>query len=138
MVDTTKSLHQRNVPILKEALVLLVQEFDISEDKTHVSLETFNKRATVHNKFNDPDYWSLNAVIDLINTSIDDLKSPTRLDYALQRANDTMYTEANGDRPGQRNVLVLFTDGRTHEKTDLVRYSAYIKALKVTVIQMAL
>ena len=137
VVDTTKSLGYKNVPFLKEALVLLIQKFDIAEDKTHVSLETFNRKAQVLNKFNDPSYWSVNAVTDLINTSIDKLKSPTRLDYALEKANGTMFTEANGDRPGERNVLVMFTDGRTHESTDFDKYSAYIKDLKVTTIQTA-
>ena len=136
MVDTTKSLRYDNVPVMKKALTLLVQKFDIAENKTHVSLETFNKNALVLNKFNDPNYWSANALIDLINTSIDKLKSPTRLDYALEEANGTMFTEANGDRPGDRNVLVVFTDGRSHESTDFDKYSAYIKDLKVTIIQM--
>ena len=136
MVDTTKSLGYDNVPVMKEALTLLVQKFDIAEDKTHVSLETFNKKALVLNKFNDPNYWSANALIDLINTSIDKLKSPTRLDYALEEANGTMFTEASGDRPGDRNVLVVFTDGRSHESTDFDKYSAYIKDLKVSIIQI--
>ena len=137
VVDTSKSIGYQNVPFMKQALALLVQKFDIAEDKTHVSLETFNKKAKVLNKFNDPNYWSVNALTDLINTSIDNLKSPTRLDYALKEANGTMFSEANGDRPGERNVLVVFTDGRTHESTDFDKYSAYIKALKVTIIQTA-
>ena len=137
MVDTTKSLGYNNVPVLKEALKSLVQKFDIAEDKTHVSLETFNKKAIVHNKFNDPNYWSVNALIDLINISIDKLKSPTRLDFALEEANGTMFTEDNGDRSGERNVLVVFTDGRTHESTDSGKLESSIGALKVTIIQLA-
>ena len=135
VVDTTKSLGYENIPVMKKALALLVQKFDIAEDETHVSLETFNKKAQVLNKFNDPNYWSVNAVTDLINTSIDKLKSPTRLDYALKEANGTMFTEANGDRPGKRNVLVVLTDGRTHESTDLDKYGDYIEDLKVAFIQ---
>lgn len=130
VVDTTKSLGQEIIPILKEAIYLLLQEFDISADKTHVSLETFSKKAKVHNKFNDPTYWSVDAVLDLVNTSISKLKSPTHLDFALKEATDTMFTEANGDRPGERNVLVVFTDGRTHDSTDFQKLRAYIKDLK--------
>ena len=131
MVDTTKSLGYNNVPVMKEALTRLLKKFDIAEDKTHVSLETFNKKATVHNKLNDPNYWSVNALIDLINISIDKLKSPTRLDYAVVEANGTMFTVANGDRPGDRNVLVVFTDGRTHESTDSNKLTNSITDLKV-------
>lgn len=138
MVDTTKSLREKNIPILKEALDLLVQQFDISESETHVSLETFHKTGTVHNKFNDPSYYSVNAVMDLIDVSINKLKSPTRLDFALEKADNTMFTEESGDRPGERNVLVLFTDGHTSDKTDFDNYAKYIKNLKVTIIQLAL
>ena len=135
VVDTTKSLGQENIPVLKEALSLLVQGFDISADKTHVSLETFNKNAQIHNKFNDPAYWSVDALLNLIQKGIVKLKSPTRLDYALKKANGTMFTVASGDRPGERNVLVVFTDGRTHDSTDMEKLTAYIKDLKVTIIQ---
>ena len=137
MVDTTKSLKNENVPVLKEALTDLVQKFDISEDKTHVSLETFHKKATVHNRFNDPTYWSVNAVIDLINTSIDKLKSPTYLDNALEDANFIMYAEANGYRSGNGNVLLVFTDGRTNDDTDLYKLASSTIALEVTIIYLA-
>ena len=137
VVDTTKSLGQESeiLPFLKDVTSLLVQEFDISADKTHVSLETFNNKAQVHNKLNDPTFWSKDAFLDLIQRKISKLKSPTRLDFALGEANREMFTEANGDRPGVPNVLVVFTDGRTHESTDLEKNTANIKELKVTIIQ---
>ena len=131
MVDTTRSLHDENVPILREALADLVQKFDISEDKTHVSLETFHRSVTVHNRFNDPDFWSVNAVIDLINTAIDRLRSPTFLDRALQEANEIMFTEASGDRSGEVNVLVVFTDGRTNDRTDFDALGRSVEGLQV-------
>ena len=137
VVDTTKSLGQENIPVLKEALSLLLEKFEISEDKTHVSLETFSRNAQVHNKFNDPNFWSYAALLDLIEKSIDKLKSPTRLDFALKEANGTMFTVENGDRPGVPNVLVVSTDGRTHDSTDFGKFTAYIQDLKVTIIQEA-
>ena len=136
MVDTTRSLGAANIPVLREALTDLVQKFDISEDKTHVSLETFHRRATVHNEFNDPTRWSVNGVIDLINTSINNLRSPTFIDRALQTANGTMFTEENGDRPGEMNVLVAFTDGRTNPNSDSALLADSIEALRVTIIQL--
>ena len=138
VVDTTKSLKNENVPVLKEALTDLVQKFDISEDKTHVSLETFHKKATVHNRFNDPTYWSVNAVIDLINDNINNLRSPTRLDRALQAADNKMYTSAYGDRSGEVNVLVVFTDGRTQDATNFNALNSSVESLtEVTIIQLA-
>ena len=136
VVDTTRSLRDENIPVLKEALADLVQKFPISEDKTHVSLETFYRITTVHNKFNDPTYWSVSAVIDLINTSFYKLRSPTYIDRALETANDTMFTVEDGDRPGDMNSLVVFTDGRTNDKSDLHLLSNSVQALKVTIIQL--
>ena len=131
MVDTTRSLHDENVPILKEALIDLVQKFEISENKTHVSLETFHRSATVHNLFNDPDFWSVSAVIDLINNDIDRLRSPTFLDRALREANEIMFTQASGDRSEEVNVLVVFTDGRTNDRTDLDALRRSVGGLQV-------
>ena len=76
--------------------------------------------------------------MDLIDISINKLRAPTRLDFALEKANDLMFTEESGDRPGERNVLVLFTDGHTSHKTDFAKYAKYIKDLKVTIFQVAL
>ena len=138
MVDRTKSLGSENIQVLKDALVDLVQKFDISEDTTHVSLETFFKRATVHNKFNDPTYWSVSAVIDLINNSFDKLRSPTRVDLALEAADEIMYTAANGDRSGEVNVLVVLTDGRTQDATNFNALNSSVESLtEVTIIQLA-
>ena len=138
MVDRTKSLGSENIQVLKEALVDLVQKFDISEDTTHVSLETFFKRAEVHNRFNDPTYWSVSAVIDLINNSFDKLRSPTRVDLALEAADEIMYTAANGDRSGEVNVLVVFTDGRTQDATNFNALNSSVESLtEVTIIQLA-
>ena len=102
-----------------------------------MSLETFDRSATVHNRFNDPAFWSVNAVIDLINANVNNLRSPTRLDRALIAANNIMFTEANGDRSGEVNVLVLFTDGRTQEKTNFDALTASVASLtEVTIIQL--
>ena len=138
VVDRTKSLGSENIPVLKAALADLVQKFDISEDATHVSLETFFKTATVHNRFNDPTYWSVSAVIDLINNSFNKLRSPTRVDRALEAANNIMYTAENGDRSGEINVLVVFTDGRTQDQTDFDALTSAVGNLTdVSIIQLA-
>ena len=101
-----------------------------------MSLETFDRSATVHNRFNDPAFWSVNALIGLINGTIGTLRSPTFLDRALREANGTMFTEENGDRPGEMNYLVVFTDGRTNERTDFDAFASAIEGLRVIIIQL--
>ena len=131
MVDTTKSIEKKNIPKLKTALKLLVQQFDISQDGTHVSLETFDKMGTLHNKFSDSNYHSEEAVFTLIEDSINKLAKPTRLDYAIQTAKDEMFLDESGDRPGVLSVMVLLTDGKSHPKTDVARYMEDLKDIKV-------
>ena len=114
VVDTTQSIKQNNVPKVKAVLEQLIQRFDISENGTHVSLETFTSESTLQNTFNNASYYSKDAVLDLISSSVNELFRPTRLDLALETAKMEMFGEENGCRPGVRKVLVLFTDGRSY------------------------
>ena len=38
----------------------------------------------------------------------------TRTDRALEMANTNLFDVTNGDRPAQRNILLVFTDGKTN------------------------
>lgn len=129
LVDTTKSIQEVNIPKLVAALKHLVQKFDITGDGTHVSLETFSKQATLHNKFNDEQYHGEDAILELISNSVNNLAQPTRLDKALRLAKDEMFKEASGQRPGVRSAMVLYTDGRSHPDTE--DFYLDIVALKV-------
>ena len=102
-----------------------------------MSLETFYKKATVHNAFNESNFWSQNAVIQLINDKITVLKSGTRLDCALEKTNREMFTKKNGAGFGGFNVLVLLSDGRTRLSANCDNITSSIKDLKVTIIQLA-
>ena len=71
-------------------------------------------------------------MLDLIDNSITKLTKPTRLDLALQQADEEMFTDENGDRPGVRSVMMLFTDGRSHpKKTAVEKYISTTFNLKV-------
>ena len=131
VVDTTKSIKKVNIPKLKRTLKLLVQQFDVSEDGTHVSLGTFAKESTLHNEFSDSKYHSKEAFSTLIEESISKLRMPTRLDKAIQMADDEMFTEESGDRPGVLSVMVLLTDGKSHPDTDVEQYMEDVKDIKV-------
>jgi len=96
-----------------------------------VSLETFAKDSEIHNYFKDTDYYSEKEVVDLIDSSIDKLTKPTRLDRAIQKADEEMFLKESGDRPGVRSVMLLFTDGRSHPNTNVSQYTQDIKDIKV-------
>lgn len=118
LVDTTRSIKYENLPKLKEALASLVNQFDVSPNGTHVSIETFDRESTLHNMFSDEHYHSNKAIDDLINDRFTNLRQPTRLDIALGTARNLMFTEESGQRAGVRSVMVLFTDGKSHPDTE--------------------
>ena len=130
LVDTTKSIKIANLPILRAALRDLVNQFDVSPDGTHVSIETFHKKTTLHNTFNNDSYHSNKAINDLITNSINELSQPTRLDIAIKTAEERMFTAEGGQRPGVRGAMVLYTDGRSHPATQ--DFFLEIVALKVS------
>lgn len=129
LVDTTKSITYANVPKLKASLISLVNKFNVSTDGTHVSLETFAKESTLHNKFNDDLYHSNKAINDLITKGITKLDQPTRLDKALKMAREITFRDESGQRAGVRSAMVLYTDGRSHPATE--NFILDVAAIKV-------
>ena len=117
MVDTTKSIQRKNVPLLKKSLKQLIQKFEISEDGTHISFETFAKESKLHNTFKSDSFHSSKAMVNLMQKSIRKLTMPTRLDKALFKADQEMFTKENGDRAGVPSVMVVYTDGKSHPET---------------------
>ncbi|PFX33733.1 Integrin alpha-1 [Stylophora pistillata] len=131
VVDTSQSIKQKNINDLKTILENLVQQFDISNDGTHISLETFGDKSVIHKLFDEPDFFAKKSLTSLIDKGIDKLSRPTRLDLALEKADLEMFTEENGDRHGVRSVMVLFTDGRSHPKdTDKKKYREHFRNIK--------
>lgn len=114
VVDTTRSIKEFNVPKVKEVLQQIIQRLDISENGTHVSLETFAFESKLHNTFANSSFYNKASVLDLVSSSINQLFKPTRLDLALKTAKYQMFADENGKRPGVRKALILFTDGRSH------------------------
>lgn len=120
VVDTTKSINQgnpNNTNLLKNSLKILIRSMDISENGTHVSLETFAAESVLHNNFKNGSFYSVKAMEGLIDKSIGKLSQPTRLDYALFQADDEMFSHESGNRAGVRSVMVLYTDGKSHPDT---------------------
>ena len=106
-----------------------MNQFNVSTNGTHVSLETFEKESTLHNKFNDDLYHSNKAINDLITKGITKLDQPTRLDKALKMAREIMFRDESGQRAGVRSAMVLYTDGRSHPATE--NFILDVAAIKV-------
>ncbi|CAH3020804.1 unnamed protein product, partial [Porites evermanni] len=142
VVDTTKSINQgnpNNINLLKNSLKILIRSMDISENGTHVSLETFAAESVLHNNFKNGSFYSVKAMEGLIDKSIGKLSQPTRLDYALFQADDEMFSHESGNRAGVRSVMVLYTDGKSHPDTkDFMGAVANLKKHGVRLVIVAI
>ena len=103
----------------------------VSQHGTHVTLETFAADSVLHNKFVDESAHNIEAIENLVDEKIDKLTMPTRLDYAIFKADEEMFIEENGDRAGVRSVMVLYTDGKSHPNTSMTELYGAIVSLKV-------
>ena len=115
---------------MKKFLEKLASEFEVSEEGSHVALITYHREATVLNTFAKASSYNKQDLLDLIHGIPMKLSSPTRTDRALMAAADYLFTAAGGDRPEAPNVLVLFTDAKTHK--DSKPYDEIIPLLKVS------
>lgn len=129
VVDTTKSIGEKNIPFLKKFLKRTIQNLGVSQNGSHVSFETFAADSILHNAFNDTAFHSNEKMNGLIDRGINKLTQPTRLDLALSKADEEMFTTANGNRAGVSSVLLLLTDGRSHPR-QTKDYSKAISSLK--------
>ena len=105
MLDTIKSL---------------IEEYDVGEDKTHISIVTYAGDAEIRASLDDPKYYSKEALKELLDEmkEKDKLGSPTRTDKALKLVGEKVFTEKNGDRPESPNIMMVFTDGNTHKSSE--------------------
>ena len=136
VVDTTRSIKKRNIPILKTALRHLLERFDISEGETHVSYQTFHRRPKLHITFNDAANHNKTTILNRISKTTMRLRQPTRLDLALWGANRKMFTEKFGMRSGIPKVVVLYTDGKTHHRTSHSDLYLDVMGLKVKLVDL--
>ena len=129
VVDTTRSIGWENIHFLENSLKRLIQNVGVSQNGSHVSFETFAADSVLHNKFNNAQFYSSKAMEALVDEGINRLTKPTRLDYAIFKANDEMFIPQSAVRAGVRSVMVLFTDGKTHPNT--MDYEGAVQSLRV-------
>ena len=130
VADKTESLGQEHFEKMKNFLMKLVTELDVSKKRTHVAVITYHRKPTVLNDFTKESSYNKQDLLNLIDNIPDKLSSPTRTDLGLLAAEEKLFTADGGDRPEVPNVLVLFTDGKTHEGSK--PYDEIIPLLKVS------
>ena len=129
MIDKTASVGIDEFKMLKEFLEEIVNSIGpISQQENRVAVMTFHETPKVWNYFDDESSYNQQQLIDLIRAIPEKLGHQTRTDRAVEKARE-VFTAAKGDRPENNNVLILFTDGKTH--ADSTPYEEITPSLQV-------
>lgn len=131
VVDTTKSIGEENIPLLKDSLKHIIRRMGVSPSGTHVSFETFAADSVLHNTFNDASFHNTIAMENLISNSVKNLTKITRLDFAIFKADEEMFNADNRRRIGVSSVLLMFTDGKSHPTTNFTKAYTAVRSLQV-------
>ena len=107
----------------------LTDSLKIGPDATHAAFILFHKESKILNYFNDSTYHSNEATHNLIAELSDFRGSFTFIDKALKKADEELFTVKGGSRPDVPKVLILFTDGKTNEKSE--PYDNIVRKLEV-------
>ena len=89
--------------------------FSVGKKKTHIAVVSFAGKAKARNLLKGRVASKKKRLRKLLDKMKDEeLSSPTRTDLALEKVFTKIFTSANGDRPGNPNIIVVFTDGGLH------------------------
>jgi len=111
VVDESGSIGAENFSIVKLFLRHLVGRLDIDSGNTRVGVVTFATNVgTVFNLSQHSSVASLQLAISSLNYS----RGGTNTSAALAYVRTTMLTSAAGDRINAPNIIVVVTDGKSH------------------------
>ena len=113
---------------MKNNLKTFLDNFNISENGTHVSMIFFANTPSLLFNLSDARYFSNQAVKQRIDSVKDKLFSGTRTDLALMKAHDEMFQSLNVRRK-RSQVLMIFTDGNTADES--APYSETVPPIEV-------
>lgn len=128
IVDRSKSVRKSNFIVVKNDLKTFLDNFDISENGTRVSLILFADKASLLFHLSDSQFFSNQAVNSRIDLIKDKLYSGTRTDLALMKAHDEMFQPPHIRRKRIKK-LIIFTDGKTADSS--APYSETVPPLEV-------
>ena len=124
IVDISASVKKRNLPKLREAVIHVVGQFNVSSDGTHIGIITFAQNANLLFNFAASRYHNPQAIRDDAS-KVNKLYPNTRTDKALVLANSSLFTTSGGDRPDKPNLLFLLTDGKPYPTSKRSGYKPF-------------
>jgi len=114
VIDESGSIGTRNFDLMKDFMSHLVSRLDVDSGYTRVGIVSFS--SSVLTSINLNAHTSLAGLQSAIN-ALTYSGGGTNTFLALEHVRTTMLTSAAGDRSGVPNVVVVLTDGQSHNTT---------------------
>ena len=108
VLDASNSVKSANFEIMKNFIKKMLSSADIDGGSVRVGINVFSDKSKV--AFNLNTYDNKNDVFGAID-AISYTRGSSYLPGALKTVRTQMFTTANGDRAGVRNIAVIVTDG---------------------------
>ncbi len=114
IIDASESVEKENFIICKKFVASLTKEFDVSKKGTHFGVIVFSDDAKLPISFKNAQYYDAEKLRKKI-MSLNYINKHTRTDKALEKASSELFSDEGGDRTDKPNVLIVITDGNTHQ-----------------------
>ncbi|KAL9951951.1 hypothetical protein ACROYT_G044709 [Oculina patagonica] len=113
LADVSKSMTTIQRSQLTTLVDRLVHKLSVSSPGNHYGVVTFGNEAEVFSTFGDAFYHNEQNLKTMMREKFDFVPCcwGTRTDLAMNLAVTQLFTDAGGDRPDAKNVLLVFTDG---------------------------
>ena len=119
LADISQSLSAEDLKQLRVIIHRVVDQLGVSETGNHFAVITFGGNATIINNFADKNYYSASHMKRNVTKALQNKSKHdgTRTDMAQHLAATKLFTAKGGDRPGVRNIMLIFTDGKFYINT---------------------
>ena len=105
ILDGSGSISSKNWVVIKNFIKQIIDNFEVSTEVSQMALLEYSTNATVYLRFNDLAGAQLNSVN--VKRKVEEIlqsKGLTFIDKALTLANQEIFTERHGMRPGVKKV----------------------------------
>ena len=113
-LDGSESLAEKGFDKIKDLVVMMIDNYTISQEETHIGIIEFSNRANVILPLNE--LFQPTSVKYQVKRLIPSGGKQTVTDEALRKSADEVFDVTSGGRPGATKVLIIVTDGKSTGK----------------------
>ena len=132
-LDTSGSIWETDFVQQLEFVKAVVKEFSIGEDKVRIGLITFGTK--VHHQFHLNKFFSKSSILKAIE-QVKYVGGGTHTARAIAHARSIMFKKDNGGREGVAKILVVITDGFSHNTTEAAMEASLARSLGITIFSV--